>query len=212
MTILRGHGTLTWTGEYQYCYASLYLHIISFVSQPTMTVNIHNQCSGFKLTDKGLFSAGANWKRYPEGEVDAGNMTSVDLIPFLTIFGGALTYVLQSEYVESGNQLGSTHIRFFVAWKSKGYKKFRVFLQLIEYDKQIDWNENKLEEYYHKHVNQLGTYIDPIKDTWLINDGTVLMTKLELDFMQRDGRLNITISESTRDNHTRRPVWIDPKM
>jgi hypothetical protein len=38
------------------------------------------------------------------------------------------------------------------------------------------------------------------------------MTKLELDFTQRNGVLNITISEGVEDEHTKRPVWIDPKM
>jgi hypothetical protein len=43
----------------------------------------------------------------------------------------------------------------------------------------------------------------------LIPDGTVLMSILELDFTQRDGVLNITISESIRDDYTRRPEWIN---
>jgi hypothetical protein len=37
----------------------------------------------------------------------------------------------------------------------------------------------------------------------------VLMTELELDFTQRDGVLNIIISERNNDNHARRPKWIN---
>jgi hypothetical protein len=38
------------------------------------------------------------------------------------------------------------------------------------------------------------------------------MTGLELDFTQRDGVLNITISEGVKDNHTRMPELIDLEM
>jgi hypothetical protein len=98
-----------------------------------------------------------------------------------------------------------------VIWKSEGYKNFRMLLQLIKYGKKIYWDETMLEEYYQRYANQLSTYTGPIKDTWSISDGTVLMAKLELDFTQRDGVLNLTISEGIRDEHTRRPERIDPE-
>jgi hypothetical protein len=176
-----------------------------------MQVGIHNQCSDLKLTDRRGLSSGANWNEEPDEEVDAGSMMSVGLIPLLAEFEGALTYVLQKEDVKPGKRPEPTHILLFVAWKSEGYKSFCVLVQLIECNKQPYWNEAKLQEYHQVCASQLCTYTDPIEDTWLIHDGTVLTTRLELDFTQRDGVLNIVISEGIRDDHTKRPEWINLK-
>jgi hypothetical protein len=95
-----------------------------------------------------------------------------------------------------------------VAWKSEGYKKFRVFVQLIECDGTFYLCDIPLEEYYQRYANQLNTYTGPIKNTWMVYDDTVLMTELELDFTQRDSVLNITISEGVKDEYTKRPIWL----
>jgi hypothetical protein len=140
------------------------------------------------------------------------SMTSASLTSSWAVFKGGLTYQLQRKCVKSGDQLKSTFTRLFIIWKSEGYKVLRVRVGLIEHDKQIRWNGYKLREYYRRYANQFGTYTEPVRDTWLIHDGTVLMTRLELDFTQRDWVLNITISEGTEDEYARRPVWLDPKM
>jgi hypothetical protein len=59
------------------------------------------------------------------------------LSPQLATFESILTYQLQRNYVKSNDQLESTYTLLFVAWKSEGYKKFRVCIHLIECDKQI---------------------------------------------------------------------------
>jgi hypothetical protein len=185
------------------------MHIISFKLQPSMKVNIHNQCSDFKLTDRGYFSSGTSLNGYPAQEVDAGSMISFGFQPSPLVFEGVLTYELQRKHVESDNQLESTYIRLFVVWKSKGYKKLCAYINLVEYDEKFYWNNTKSQEYYRGYASQLSTYTDPIKDTWLVYDDTVLMTRLELDFTQRDDILNITISKSVKDEHTRKPERID---
>jgi hypothetical protein len=108
----------------------------------------------------------------------------------------------------------STYIWLFVAWKSEGYKEFHVFVHLIEYDEWIDWYKLELKTYYQRYANQLSTYTDPVIDTWLTRNGKVFMTKLELDFTQRnrrDGVLNITISERSKDKHAKKLIQLDPK-
>jgi hypothetical protein len=173
-----------------------------------MRVNIHNQCSDFKLIDRKYLRRAINWYKEPDVEVDAGSMTNAVLISPRAAFEGALTYQLQKEGVESDDQLESTATLLFVAWKFEGYKVLRACVHLIEYGKQITWNEYKLREYHQRYVNQFSTYTGPIEDTWLTRDGTVLMTRLELDFIQRNGVLNITISEGVKDEHTKRSKWI----
>jgi hypothetical protein len=160
-------------------YVYVLMHTISFMLQPTMKVNIYNQCSDFELIDRKRFSTGADWNKDSDWRVDTGSMTSADLTPFLSTFEGVLTYRLEKEEVKL------TCIRLFVTWKSEGYKKFHVFVQLVEYDKRFSWNDSKLERYYQRHAKQLSAYTDPIKDTWLIHGGKVLMTELELIFTKK---------------------------
>jgi hypothetical protein len=169
-----------------------------------MKVNIHNQCSDFKLGQVGYFNNGVHLNKRPD-EVDAGSMMSTVLTPFLSAFEGVLTYEL-----EKG--VKSTHIQLFVAWKSEGYENFHVSVQLIKHDEILLWHTTKIGMYYQRYTNQFSTYTGPTKDTWSLDDGTVLMTRLELDFTQRDGVLSITISEGVKDNHTKIPEQINSKM
>jgi hypothetical protein len=185
------------------------MHTIRVWVQPTMKVNTYNQCPDFKLIYRKYFSNGADCIEDPAKEVDIGSMNSVDLMPFRAVFEGALMYELERKHVRTGNRPEPTDLLLFVAWKSEGYKKFCVFLHLIECNKGPYWDLVKLEEYYQRYVSQLRIYTDPIEDTWLIYDGTVLMVRLDLDFTQRDGVLNMTISEGLKDDHTKRPEWVD---
>jgi hypothetical protein len=188
------------------------MRAISVETQPTMKMTIHNQCSDFKLKDERSFSSGLSWDKYPDDEVDTGSMISVGLKSPLSALGGILMYRLQKKYVESDDQLESIYTLLFVVWKSEGYKKFSVLVQLIDCDKTFSWRKIDQEEYYQRYVSQLSTYTGPIKDTWLTRGGTVLMTILELDFTQRDGVLSLTISEGIKDDHTKMPELIDPKV
>lgn len=65
--------------------------------QPTMKVNIYNQCSDFRLIGGRYFSNGAYWNKEPIWEVDTGSMMSADLIHFLSTFEGILTYELEKK-------------------------------------------------------------------------------------------------------------------
>jgi hypothetical protein len=170
-----------------------------------MKLNINNQCLDFKLTNLRSLSRGANWNEEPDEKVDAGAMMSADLISLLSTFEGILAYDLEKK----GSK--STYIRLFVVWKSEGYREFRMFVHLTEYEEKCDWSKVGLEEYYQRYASQLCTYTGPIKDTWLIPGGTVLMTEVELDFTQRDGALNIIISGGIEDERTKKPEWINVK-
>jgi hypothetical protein len=187
------------------------MHIFSFESQPTMEVNIHNQCSDFRLTDGRYSNNDADWREFSNWRLYSDTMINDGTGPFLSTFGGILTYMLNRENIKPDEKYKPTHIRLFVIWKSEGYKNFRLFALLIECDKTLSWDKLKVKEYCQRYDNQLSTYTGPIENTWLIDDDLVVMIRLELDFMKRDGRLSITVSESVRDERTKRPVWINLK-
>jgi hypothetical protein len=172
-----------------------------------MKVNIHNRCSDFDLTDGRYFSIGIDWDKEIDEQVKAGDMMSADLVPFLSAFEGVLIYDLKRKDPELARVL------LFVTWKSEGYKEFRVFVQLIEDHRWRNWRKTVLEEYCQRYASQLRTYTDPINESWLVyNDDKVLMTELELNFTQRDGVLNIIISEGVKDRRAKRCKWFSPKM
>jgi hypothetical protein len=191
------------------------MYTISVEPQPRMKVNIHNLCQVFDLEYPKCFGIGANWDVMPAYWVNAGNMTSTGLIPSLATFECTLTYQLRRRdsmlNLASDYQPKLEHIRIFVIWKSEGYENFRVFVHLAEYGEWVDWNTTVLKEYRQTYISQLGTYTDPVEDTWLTSDGIVLMTRLELDLTQRNSVLNITISEGIRDKHTKKLIWLNPE-
>jgi hypothetical protein len=185
------------------------MYTISVDPHPTMGVNIHNRCSDFKLTGRTWLKRDVDWCEEPYEEVNAGSKTSIYLRTYRVAFEGGLMYQLQRKSVKSDDQLESTYTLLFITWRLEGYNELRACIHLLECDKQIEWNQHKLEEYRQRYHNQLSTSAGSIKDTWLIHDGTVLMTSLESDFTRRIGVLNVTISEGSKDVHTRRPVWIN---
>jgi hypothetical protein len=187
------------------------IHIFSVKRLPTMKVNIHNQCSDFKLKYGGYFPNGiGNGNVGLVQEIDTDSMKSIDLEHFLATYEGIVAYALRRKHVKPGNQTESAEILLSVAWKSEGYKNFRVLVHLIEYNKWSYGGVIKMKEYYQRYADQLSTYTGPIEDTWLIDDGIVLMTRLELNFTQRDGVLNVAISEGIGGDRTKRLEWITP--
>jgi hypothetical protein len=179
------------------------MHTISSAFYSTMVVNIHNQCSDLKLKDMQCFTSGAIWTRFPDMELDVVSMMRTYFMTLEPTFGGALIYFLERKHVKTHHQSASNLCQIFIGWKSEGYKELRAFVHLIEYDKQVKLNLSKLQEYYQRYIDQVRTYTDSIKDTWLTHDGIILMTELELNFALRDGVLNITISEGIKDDHVR---------
>jgi hypothetical protein len=163
---------------------------------------IYNYCSNFELWDDRDSQIDASGKWYDQGR------------PF-AVFEDVKIFELQRKHVRSDDQSKSTSTLLFVAWKSEGYNDLRVLVQLLECDKTFDWRQVGRKEYCQLYASQFRTYTDPIKDTWLTCDGKVLMTELGVGPAQkdwRDGALNVTISETVRGDHTKRPKWIGPEV
>jgi hypothetical protein len=74
-------------------------------------VNIHNQCSGFKLTYLGHFESDGYRIWDFAQEIDASSMESVDLLSLPAVFKGALVYKLERRHAESDIRLELMHIQ-----------------------------------------------------------------------------------------------------
>jgi hypothetical protein len=60
-----------------------------------MSVNIHNQCTNFKLTNRKYFSHGLWWDLHLDKEIEAGGTTSADLRTLMEVSEGAIMYQLK---------------------------------------------------------------------------------------------------------------------
>jgi hypothetical protein len=69
----------------------------SFTYQPIMKVDIYNQCSSFKLTNRERFWINMTCSKESDMKVDAGSMTSAELTSPFVAFEGSLMYQLQKK-------------------------------------------------------------------------------------------------------------------
>jgi hypothetical protein len=128
----------------------------------------------------------------------------------------ALTYRLQRKNHNSNNQSDvdntkdiSTDIQLVIIFGSDERHYFCAKTILIKCNDTIAWDKNKLEELYYRHR---ARYTDNhvIKETWLLDDATVLMTVLK---WSAEGRaFEITVFKGTRRDDSIEPLCISSNM
>jgi hypothetical protein len=129
-------------------------------------------------------------------------------------FANTLIYKLQRKRrLESNDQLNadntsiedaSTSLQLLVIWGSSNKHRICVRALLIKNGDTITWNENTLEKLHSMYLVLLWDGHD-IKDTWLLDDATVLMTaskRKDIGFATE-----IIISEGAREDDSMEPLW-----
>jgi hypothetical protein len=135
-------------------------------------------------------------------------------------FASVLLYRLQKkkrlEFNDQSNtnntftEDSSTSLQLLVIWKSNDECSFSVRALLIKHSNTIVWNEDTLWKLYSMHTAPLKKYYCDIKDTWLLDDATVLMTTSK---WKNDSYVfEITISEGTRKDIIMEPIWVSSSM
>jgi hypothetical protein len=183
-------------------------------------VLVHNQCSDFELISPVYFGHNAIWIRLPDQKVNSNTTTKASFGRGVNDheFANALIYKLhKKKYIESNDQSNkdstftknsSTSLQLLIIWK---YNEHILCVRalLIKHSNAIIWNEDTLEKLYFMHL-PLCKDDDITKDTWLLDDATVLMTTSR---WKRDSRaFEITISEETRRDETMEPLWVSSNM
>jgi hypothetical protein len=156
------------------------------------------------------------WIRSPDQKVDANAITKAILGRNIAKddFTGALIYKVQRKHRKSNNQSGtsskltedaSTGLQLLVIWR---YNEYRLYVRalLIKHSNAIAWNEDTLEKLYSMHLSLLRDKHN-IKDTWLLDNETVLTTTSECKGFWNYAT-KITISEGTREDDFMKPLWI----
>jgi hypothetical protein len=187
--------------------------VVSLALQPLVLLNIHNQCQNVNLISPVYFVHGGKLHVAPDQEMGASNVirNSLRFHSGQGVLEGALVYRIQRrQHAESDESVHDEleRIRLLVAWCSKYTGELRVCALLIEHDKEFNWDKDKLKELHKKYWYSLDTWVDNIRNKWLL-DGTTILTTL-VKAMDEGYRWDISISKGTKDN-TRRPVWVNTK-
>jgi hypothetical protein len=181
----------------------------SLALQPLVSLNIYRRCQDINLTSPVYFTNGGRWNVAPDQEIDV-NAVMRNRIEFDSrqdILKGILTYRIHRQHTESDQsvQNESKCIWLLVVWR-ECTEGLHVHALLVEHDRELDWDENKLRELYQKCWYSLNAWINPTRNNWLLDDAVVLKTAIKV--MNGGHRWNIFISEGSNDN-TRKPLWID---
>jgi hypothetical protein len=168
---------------------------------------IYHQFPAIELVSL-YYSDGITCCLSPEQRIDADSVMQTDF----NIDSGqkesicVLMYKLQRKSTNQPDE-EATCIHLFMIWEVYRSGKFCVNSFLIEHDKSRVWNRDeliKLARYYKVFNIQYG----PIEYTWLIYDTTLLMTRVDVIHKEECYKLEITISETSINGDTRRPLYI----
>jgi hypothetical protein len=159
------------------------------------------------------------WIRSPGQKVDVNTVTSASfgISTAKLEFASALIYKLQrkkrfgskdqSNVSNTLTEGTSISLRLLVIWgyNVKYENRSTVRALLIKHSDEITWNEDKLEKLHSMYFDLLKDDYS-IKDTWLLDDATVLITTSR--WRSRDCVTKITISEGTRKNDSMEPLCV----
>jgi hypothetical protein len=187
-----------------------------FSSPSRVPILVHNQCSGFELTSSIYFVHNAIWIRSPDQKVDANTVARASLGRDVTKdeFSSALIYKLQRKNIESGSQPNadktfsedtSTSIQLLIMWRSTEKDELSLHALLIKHSNEIIWDEDKLKKLYSMHLDLLVND-KAVRDTWLLDNVTVLRTMLRWEYGKN--MTEIIISEETKEDDSKEPLWV----
>jgi hypothetical protein len=184
------------------------IRVTSLVLRSPISLKIHNQSKDIHLTSPVNFIRGGEWHAVPDQGIDVNAImrNCIELDYGQGILEGALIYKIQRKDTVSdqSSQNESKYTQLLVAWRVEHTKELVVRGLLVEHDGKLD--EDKLRQLYQKCWHLFDTWVDPIKNGWLLNDGKELKT--EVKAMNGGYRWDISISEEV-EYDDKRPLWID---
>jgi hypothetical protein len=198
---------------------AMLIYTISLKFQSPSRIIIHNQCSNINLVSPIYFGNGAVCPSLANQQIDINTATKMQFEINTTQdeFEGVLLYKLQRNVASDDQNNRNTRTKneakcvyIFVAWKVKDAEPF-VRVALVEHTKNIVWNEDKMKELYEKNCGGLKKYNDSISDTWIIDDYMTLKTMFEIEDLEKNFELSISISEEEKDDDAMKPLCVHPK-
>jgi hypothetical protein len=205
------------------------MYIASFHKE-ALNINIYNQHPSLELTSPVYFCDGTACHVPPTQEPDT-------VVVMGASFGigskqenvhAAFLYKLQDDYSgltlkaqrkiakRTDNQLNSsaastndtTPNTYLLVICYIGWHEYGFYACLIECANDYTWDENKLWLFYREYRKKICKNCKDKINTWLMNDGTLIKTKLDVSYGS-DYKLNIVISDGTGIHNMKKPLQFD---
>jgi hypothetical protein len=183
---------------------------------PKMTLIIHHQFSGVELVSPVYWSLFAPCYLSPDQNVDVGSTVQVgfniDSTQEWSL--GALMYKLQRKNFDQSNENivfsenEATCTQLVIICKANSSRELLVCSFLIEHDEGHVWDGAKLMKLTFK-CELVNMQHGPIEEIWLIRNNTVLVASLNVACEGEFYKLEMTITEGSVNEDTRRPWYID---
>jgi hypothetical protein len=182
------------------------------------SILVHNQCSDFELVSPVYFGHNSIWIKSPSQKVDINAATEASLGRDTTKdeFASALLYKLQrKKRFESNDQSNtdststkdtSTSLQLLVIWRSTDKSKVSLRALLIKHSNVFTWSKDTLVKLHSMHLSLLSDDC-VVRDTWLLDNVTVLSTMLRLKEVKHIIEI-IIISEGAREDDSKEPLWV----
>jgi hypothetical protein len=177
-----------------------------------MKLIIHHQLPGVELVSPAYAGNGITCYLSPDQRVDIGSTAQVGFkIDFSKSESiGILMYNLKNTdpFSEAISSEEATSIQIVMTLKIYKSGKFCVYSSLIEHDKGYIWDSDKLMKLV-KYFKLYDLQRDPIEVTYLMYNNTVLMARINITCEEEYYKLEITLSETSIKDDTRRLEYFD---
>jgi hypothetical protein len=190
------------------------MYVVSLSIQPSVKLNIHNLCLNVSLTSPiYVTSDGLECHRPPDYKVYTRNTTRFGFIIHKSDNAsfGVLVYKLQGRQSHKSTEIGkdtSSAAQLLVVWRISESNELYADVLLVEYDKALTWNEDKLNKLYYENYSRLKECNNTISSTWFMDNNMTLKISFNTIILKGNLELSISISEE-KDNYAIRPFCID---
>jgi hypothetical protein len=176
---------------------------------------IHHQFPGIELISSVYGSHGATCHLLPDQKIDSGStvQTGFNIDPDESWSTGALMYKLQKRNMIRSNEDGTSNedeatcTQLVIIWGVTEAGEIWVVLDLIEHDRSHVWDRDSLMKLVGRY-RLFNIQHSPIENTWLIYGTAALMTRMKVAREEECYKLEITISETSIKDDTKRSRYV----
>jgi hypothetical protein len=179
-------------------------------------LTIHHQFPGIELVSPLYASDDATCYLLPDQKVDVGSMTQAgfNIDSGRLNSRGILMYRLKRKNIDQSNEdiMSNedevTCIQLIVIWEVYRSGEIHASAFLIEHDKSRIWDRDRLMKLAWRY-ELFDIQYSPLGETCLMSDNTVLMMSVTLALEKECYKLRVTLYETTANDSTRKPWYID---
>jgi hypothetical protein len=179
---------------------------------PKVELTIRHQFPGVELVSPVYAGDNTAYNLISDQRVNVGSMTRIEFYinSVQNVSIGALIYKLQRKNTEETDEDEATCLQLLIIWKVNNSNEFSTVSHLIEHDSYHVWTRAKLM-WLARRYRLFDMQYNPIEETWLMHDHTVLMKRVDMTCGEKCYKLETTISEASIKDDTLRPWYINVK-